>query len=188
MSVWAKKQRPKAIMSEGAMIEEQKEKKPGTSRELASFSCSDDWLRGLVEQTLAGIYLIQDDCFRYVNQGFANIFGYGSPAEIIDTLKIDTLVAPENRQMVAQDVRRRASGEEPEMRYSFIGLLLDVTERKLAEAVSDEKLGALFELSPLGIALVDMQGRVVAFNDTYPRLLGYLAEALQKMDYMYLRR
>lgn len=178
--------------------------------ETINFSSQDGWLRGLIEQTLAGIYLIQGGYFRYANQGFADIFGYLSPAEIIDKLSINELIAPEDRQKVAENVRRRAEGEVSEMRYTFvglrrdgrrihvevhgrsmmfngqpavIGLLLDVTERKLAEAASDEKLRALFELSPLGIALVDMQGRHVEFNDTFLRLLGYPAEVLQTLDF-----
>ncbi len=121
---------------------------------------SDEWLRALIEQTLAGIYLIQGGRFRYVNQEFANIFGYAAPADIIDKLSVGDLVAPEDRERVAENVRRRAEGEVPEMRYSFagrrrdgqvihvevhgramqfegraavIGLLLDVSERWRAE-------------------------------------------------------
>ncbi len=175
----------------------------------AGFALSGEWLRALVEQTLAGIYVIQDGRFRYVNQEFARIFGYASPADIIDLLKIAELIAPEDREMVAENVRRRAEGEMPEMRYSFvglrrdgrrihievhgramqfdgkpavIGLLLDITERKLAEAASDEKLRALFEHSPLGIALVDNEGRHLECNDAYQRLLGCSDEVLKATD------
>lgn len=175
----------------------------------ADFVLPGEWLRALVEQTLAGIYVIQEGRFRYVNQEFANIFGYASPANIIDVLKISDLIAPEDRERVAENVRRRAEGEVPEMRYTFIGLrrdgrrihievhgramqfdgkpaviglALDVTERKLAEAASDEKLRALFEHSPLGIALVDNQGRHLECNDAYQRLLGCSDEVLKVTD------
>ncbi|MDP3177992.1 MAG: PAS domain S-box protein, partial [Spirochaetaceae bacterium] len=179
------------------MSDEPKPDDPGATMDAVDFSSPDGWLRGLIEQTLAGIYLIQDGRFRYVNQGFADIFGYHSTAEIIDKIGIDSLIAPEDRQKVTENIRRRTSGEKPEMRYCFIGqrrdgrrihievhgrnmdfrgrpavigLALDVTARKLAEAASDAKLRALFELSPLGIALVDMRGRHIEFNDTYLRL------------------
>lgn len=140
----------------------------------ASLALQGDWSVALLEQTLAGIYLIQDGRFRYVNQEFANIFGYASPAEIIDTLKISELIAPEEREKVAENIRRRSEGEVKEMRYSFvglrrdgrrihvevhgramqfngkpavIGLSLDVTARKLAEAAADEKLRAVGQLA-----------------------------------------
>ena len=171
---------------------------------------SDDWLRGLLDQTLAGIYVIQEGRFRYVNQGFADIFGYGSPDDIIDTMTITELIAPEDRQRVNENVRKRTAGEVPQMRYTFlglrkdgrrihvevhgrsmvfkgnpavIGLILDVTERKLAETASDEKLRGLFELSPLGIVLMDMQHRVMEFNDAFVRICGYSSDELATADF-----
>ena len=48
---------------------------------------------------------------------------------------------------------------------------------------SDEKLRGLFELSPLGIALNDMGGRFVEFNDAFCRICGYTAEELRALDY-----
>jgi two-component system, NtrC family, sensor kinase len=173
-------------------------------------TASEGWLHGLVDQTLAGIYLIQDGYFRYVNRGFADIFGYASPVDIIDKVMISQLIAPEDRQKVADNVRRRTEGDVQEIRYTFvglrkdgsrinvevhgrnmqfkgktavIGLVLDITERKLAEAASDEKLRGLFELSPLGIALTDMQGRYIEFNEAFCRICGYPADELRTLDY-----
>ena len=167
------------------------------------------WLPALVEQTLAGIYLIQDGVFRYVNQEFANIFGDDAPADIVGTLRIIDLIAPEDRARVTENIRRRAEGEVSQMRYTFtgqrrdgrrihvevhgramsfggkpavIGLLLDVTERKIAEAAADEKLRALFEHSPLGIALVDPQGKHLECNNAYQRIVGRSDETLRTMD------
>lgn len=124
-------------------------------------SGSEGWLRGLVDQTLAGIYIIQDGYFRYVNQGFVDIFGYANAGDLIDKVSIVQLIAPEDRQKVADNVRRRTEGGIEALRYSFvglrqdgsrldvevhgrsmdfkgrpavIGLILDVTERKRAEA------------------------------------------------------
>jgi len=48
---------------------------------------------------------------------------------------------------------------------------------------SEEKLRGLFELSPLGIALNDMGGRFVEFNDAFCRICGYTAEELRSLDY-----
>jgi PAS domain S-box-containing protein len=81
--------------------------------------------RGLVEQSLAGVYIIQGAHFRYVNPWFAKVFGYNSPEDIIDRVAVIDLVAPEDRQKVADNVRRRESGEIEALHYGFTGLRAD---------------------------------------------------------------
>jgi PAS domain S-box-containing protein len=193
-------------------MEKSMKKKPeaAAAQPNVDITASEGWLHGLVDQTLAGIYLIQDGHFPYVNQGFADIFGYASPVDIIDKMTISQLIAPEDRQKVADNVKRRTEGDVKDIRYTFvglrkdgsrinvevhgrimqfkgksavIGLILDITERKLAEAASDEKLRGLFELSPLGIALTDMQGHYIEFNEAFRRICGYSADELRTLDY-----
>ena len=48
---------------------------------------------------------------------------------------------------------------------------------------SEDMLRGLYELSPLGIALTDMQGRYVEFNEAFRSICGYPAEALKALDY-----
>ncbi len=125
---------------------------------------------GPVEQSVAGIYLIQEGSFTYVNPEFARIFGYDSPSEIIDQVPMVALIAPEHRAMVLENVRLRVSGKVQEMRYTFtglrrgggrievevhghhidvngkpgvIGLLLDVSARRRAERTIDACLGMI---------------------------------------------
>jgi len=47
----------------------------------------------------------------------------------------------------------------------------------------EKKLRALYELSPLGIALTNMQGRFVDFNDAFSQICGYTKDELNKIDY-----
>lgn len=65
-------------------------------------------------------------------------------------------------------------------------LLLRMAEktRLLASSLaeSESKLRTLFELSPLGIALTDMQGRHIDFNAAYLRICGYTEAALREID------
>ncbi len=62
-----------------------------------------------------------------------------------------------------------------------------LVEEKVAElSESTEKLTGLYELSPLGIALTDMQGRYIDFNAAFQRISGYSAEELQSLDYWVL--
>jgi diguanylate cyclase (GGDEF)-like protein/PAS domain S-box-containing protein len=68
----------------------------------------------------------------------------------------------------------------------MLGTVQDVTERKnLEEALkeSDEKLRGLFELSSLGIALTDMDGRYIEFNESFRRICGYPEDELKSLDY-----
>ncbi|GAB3553734.1 hypothetical protein GCM10027343_40870 [Noviherbaspirillum agri] len=71
----------------------------------------------------------------------------------------------------------------------LVGLAIDVSERHAAEVrrrESEEKLRSLFDLSPLGIALTDMSGRFVEFNDAFLRITGYDADTLRQLDYWVL--
>lgn len=66
---------------------------------------------------------------------------------------------------------------------------IDMTERRRAELAlqeSQEKLNGLFELSPLGIALTDMNGRYLEFNEAFQAICGYSAEELKKLNYWML--
>jgi len=68
----------------------------------------------------------------------------------------------------------------------LVGITIDITDRRHAEAslrTTDEKLRALYELSPLGIALTDMKGRYVEFNQAFQRICGYPEEELRALDY-----
>jgi PAS domain S-box-containing protein len=116
--------------------------------------------RALVEQSLAGIYILQDGLIRYVNPGFASIFGYASADALMAQASLTELVHPNDRDRVNEHIRRALSGELEIIHYNFsgvrrdgsyvdiethgrvldyqgrpavIGLLLDITARKAAE-------------------------------------------------------
>ena len=62
----------------------------------------------------------------------------------------------------------------------------DITERKLAEDAlreNEEKLRGLYELSPVGIALTDINGRYIEFNNAFRKICGYDREELNRLDY-----
>ena len=67
-----------------------------------------------------------------------------------------------------------------------LGIARDITERKRAEEAlreSEEKLRGLYELSPLGIALTDMNGRYIEFNEAFRKITGYPVDELKELDY-----
>ncbi len=94
--------------------------------------------RGLVEESLVGVYIIQDGKFRYVNPKFAEIFGY-SPREIQESCAVPDLVQPEDRELVRENLRRRTESEIPALHYAFRG------RRKDGSTVDVEVLGARME-------------------------------------------
>ena len=137
-----------------------------TNRKLAEAGLreSEERFHSLVEQSIAGLYIIQDGRYAYVNARFAEIFGYSSPSELVGQ-PFETVVAPEDRELAAIKVRRRLSGESTRERSIYrgvrrdgsllemgtdgaiatfqgrpaiVGLLQDVSERKQAEAKIQE--------------------------------------------------
>ena len=67
-----------------------------------------------------------------------------------------------------------------------IKLKKEIIKRKEAEesfkSIST-KLNGLYNLSPLGIALTDMNGNYIEFNDAFERICGYGHEELKTLDY-----
>ena len=86
-----------------------------------SLKASAEQFRGLVEQTIAGIYIIQDGVFAYCNQRFAEIFGYGSSDEIVGLNPL-TLVDDKDRNLVADNIRLRTESESLDVNYSFTAI------------------------------------------------------------------
>ncbi len=68
----------------------------------------------------------------------------------------------------------------------YLGIAQDITEQYLAKRAlekSETKLRRLFELSPLGIAMTDMNGRFIEFNEAFRRICGYSSDELKSIDY-----
>jgi PAS domain S-box-containing protein len=77
---------------------------------------------------------------------------------------------------------------------AFTGHLRDITERKrnedalrLAHAQvlrSEERWRSVFENSAVGVALTDLNGRFIATNLVYQKMLGYTEEELQQLAFL----
>ena len=75
--------------------------------------------RGIVEQSLAGMFVIQDEVFQYVNATFAGMLGY-TPEEMTG-MHLRQAVVPEMQEATIANFHRRISGEVPSIRYTIIG-------------------------------------------------------------------
>jgi PAS domain S-box-containing protein/putative nucleotidyltransferase with HDIG domain len=85
---------------------------------------SEQRFRGVVEQTLTGIYIIQDGRFVYVNPRFAEIFGYASASELIG-VEPALLVAEQDHSIAAENIRSRIDNGVQSLSYGFTGVRKD---------------------------------------------------------------
>ena len=86
-------------------------------------SIDDVPFRGIVEQSLAGVYVVLDERFMYANDRFAAMFGYAR-SEFIGRRMVDC-VTPESAHEVMENYRRRISGEVPSIHYFTKGVRKD---------------------------------------------------------------
>jgi len=151
--------------------------------------------RALVEQSIVGIYIVQDDQFVYVNPGMAGILGR-SVEEMTSRTLYDFLV-PEDQALARENIRKWISGGVPSSRYSLrvlhqsgavlqvevhssrtdyngrpavMGMLVDITERKQAEgelASSLSLLKATMESTADGVLVVNLDGRITLWNHKF---------------------
>lgn len=82
----------------------------------ASVSLDEIPFQGIVEAALAGIYVVFDERFHYVNATFAAMFGY--TIEEMEGMHMRDLVTVEAGDDVMEKYRQRISGETPSIRYT----------------------------------------------------------------------
>jgi len=83
-----------------------------------------DQYRCLVEQSIAGIYIIQDGKLAYVNPRYVEIFGYDSGDELVGRDPL-SLVAEIDRDISVKRIRQRLKGEPARASFTFTGVRKD---------------------------------------------------------------
>jgi PAS domain S-box-containing protein len=134
----------------------------------AQWRASERRFRALADQSLVGVYVLANDEYRFVNEAFVSIFGYERPQDVTDgRLHAQSLIAPEEVHRVGELLRQARAGGQPMTRLEFtgvrrdgrrvrletyacpvddpggdsvVGLLLDVTAQRRAEAERREAL------------------------------------------------
>lgn len=71
--------------------------------------------RGIVEQSLVGMYVVQDGCIVYANDRLVQMYGYAR--EQFVGIPIERLIAPASLAEVRRNYALRISGEVPNIRY-----------------------------------------------------------------------
>lgn len=152
---------------------------------------------GLAEHVAVGLYLIEDDHFRYVNTRLAQMLGY-SREELVG-LSLYDIVAHDERQRVAETLRQTLTGDRRGIHYerkarrkdgSFIdveifgsrveagdewliaGVMIDVTSRKQDESMS-ELTSLVYEHSRDAMVVTDANGIIITVNPAFTDITGY---------------
>jgi diguanylate cyclase (GGDEF)-like protein/PAS domain S-box-containing protein len=172
---------------------------------------SESKFRALVEQSIVGIYVFDQDGFRYVNRRLAEMFGY-SEDELIDHMSPPDLIAPEDQGAVKAQIRRRLDGSVPSAHYTarglrkdgtkiwlelhgtrmgvderqaITGMALDVTERVQSEQRirdSEARFRAIYEGVNDAILIVDpATGVILDVNRKAIEMGGYSAEEVRRL-------
>lgn len=161
---------------------------------------SEGKFKDLVEQSIAGVYLIQDGLFKYVNAKFAEVLGY-SMDEMTGKKGAKDIIYEDDLPLVEENLRKRISGELRELHYGFriktkngdvkyaevyssrttyqgkaavIGTLLDLTERRQMEESlreNEEVFRLLFEKSGDANLLME-NGCFIDCNEAALKILG----------------
>jgi PAS domain S-box-containing protein len=84
------------------------------------------FLHAVVQQSITGIYVIENGVFTFANPHMAAMFGY-SPGEIVGKA-VQDLVAVPYRALVVENIRKRSDGEVKSIQYEFRGLRKDGTD------------------------------------------------------------
>ena len=154
----------------------------------------------LIEQSLVGIYILQDECLAYVNDKLAEMLGY--PGEDLLGKRIETVLAHEERQRLRQQINQRLSENISIMHFSarlvrkdgqlldveihsrlfeyrgraaIIGVVVDISDRVQADA--NQKLASkVFENAAEGILITGADYRIIAVNQAFTRITGYQSE------------
>ncbi len=172
---------------------------------------SEDRYRRFVEMALEGIWAMNPEHeTTFVNERMASMLGY-APQQILgrkveDFMFEEDLPAHRGRMQSRHQGKggqyehrfRRADGsevwtlvsataivsEQGQFGGSF-AMFTDITERKRAIRAlerSEQRYRALFEGSPIGIGLAELDGHVLAANQAMEELLGYSVEQWEHLN------
>ncbi|MBI2619613.1 MAG: PAS domain S-box protein [Ignavibacteriales bacterium] len=83
---------------------------------------SEEKYRSLVEDSLVGVYILQEGRFVFVNRRFAEMFGYSVTDLVRKRIAPDSLVHPEDRWTAWASLLQRVSGEGKGVQLSFRGM------------------------------------------------------------------
>jgi PAS domain S-box-containing protein len=79
---------------------------------------SEEKYRNVVENSIVGFYIIQDDTFRFVNRQFCIITGYAYD-EVVDIMGPLDVTHPDDRTTLTRNLEKRLTGQETSVEYEL---------------------------------------------------------------------
>lgn len=170
---------------------------------------SEEEYKRLIDSSLTGIFIHQDQKYVFVNNRFAEIHGY-KPEELLGNDPL-TLIHPDEREALRETASKRLRGNAVPQQYevrrlrkdgktiwcemmatlieyegkpAITGNMIDITERKQAEEglrESEEKYSTLVEDSLTGI-YIDQDGKIVFANNRFAEIYNYERDELIGME------
>jgi PAS domain S-box-containing protein len=167
---------------------------------------AEEKFRSLVENSLVGIYIIQDDVYTYTNPKHDEIFGYNRNEML--RMSVWNVIPEESKQTVRDAAQKRMSRNFESHQYSYkalkkdgslidvevketkmqyngsiavIGTLQDITERKKAEDELNrqrEYLRAVIDTDPNFVFAKDWKGRFTLVNKAVADVYGTTVDEL----------
>ena len=174
-----------------------------------SLQAAEALYRTLAERSFAGVYMVQDGKFRFINNNAASYAGYTREELLGQTAEL--LIGTIDREMAKKSARAMLKGEltvpyefriitkQGETRWimetitsifyegkpAILGNSMDITERKQAEEAllrSEERYRTIIEGIEDGYFEVDIKGSMTFCNPSTARILGYTQEELIGMN------
>jgi PAS domain S-box-containing protein len=122
--------------------------------------------------------------------GFARHLATGESRVLGRRIEMSALCA-DGREIPVEIAITRIQQDGPP---SFTGSLRDITERKRNEvalleihaelARSEERWRSMFENSAIGVVLTDLNGRFIAANPVFQKMVGYTEDELKKLSFI----
>jgi PAS domain S-box-containing protein len=122
--------------------------------------------------------------------GFAHHLATGESRVLGKRLEMTALCA-DGREIPVEIAIARIQQDGPP---SFTGYLRDITARKQNEdalleahtrlAQSEERWRSVFESSAIGVALADLEGRFIATNPVFQKMLGYTEQEFEQLHFL----
>lgn len=162
---------------------------------------SEEKYRLLVENLNDAIVISHNHKFIYFNRQFADLLGY--PYQELLSKDYHQVYTQKSLEILKDRAQKRQQGEEVSPRYETVFLhkngrevyveanvtiidyngekatfavVRDITERLQAQkelAENEKRYRMLFELSPTGLILEDMDGKIIDVNPAFCRSIGY---------------
>ncbi len=156
----------------------------------------------LIENAEVGMYIIQDNQFKYFNKKMCELYGY-TFNEVVEKLSPDDLVHPEDKELVKNNIAARLKRQKKSLEYEFrtlkkdgsyfwikvngstiiyngkeaiYGVATDITEQKKLEDSkrhSDEILRLIVDAAQLGTWVWHLKDDLWFPSSTYYTMLGY---------------